>query len=226
MSRENVSRGWSEATDVAGVGLGASGLAMVPLLSTRCPGIARQDALHPHGGRQRNGPGPGRISDLGRIRGPLGAAPSRPQRSDGRVAGAVKGLIQEGKVRHCGISEAAAQTIRRAHAVQPVTAVQSEYSLWYRRPEEEVLPALEDLGIGFVPVQPARQGFPHRQDRWEHRVGQRRHPAHDPTLRAGGFEGEPGAGRAAREASRSGRMRRATGESFAGTASCACPPRA
>jgi aryl-alcohol dehydrogenase-like predicted oxidoreductase len=67
------------------------------------------------------------------------------------VAGAVKDLIREGKVRHFGMSEAAAQTIRRAHAVQPVTAVQSEYSLWWRRPEEEVLPTLEELGIGFVP---------------------------------------------------------------------------
>ena len=75
------------------------------------------------------------------------------------VAGAVKDLIQEGKVRHFGLSEAAAQTIRRAHAVQPVTAVQSEYSLWYRRPEEEVLPALEELGIGFVPFSPLGKGF-------------------------------------------------------------------
>jgi aryl-alcohol dehydrogenase-like predicted oxidoreductase len=75
------------------------------------------------------------------------------------VAGAVKDLIQEGKVKHFGMSEAAAQTIRRAHAVQPVTAVQSEYSLWWRRPEEEVLPALEELGIGFVPFSPLGKGF-------------------------------------------------------------------
>src|SRR2546429_3222224 len=75
------------------------------------------------------------------------------------VAGAVKELIQEGKVKHFGLSEAAAQTIRRAHAVQPVTAVQSEYSLWWRRPEEEVLPALEELGIGFVPYSPLGKGF-------------------------------------------------------------------
>ena len=75
------------------------------------------------------------------------------------VAGAVKGLIQEGKVKHFGMSEAAAQTIRRAHAVQPVTAVQSEYSLWWRRPEEEVLPTLEELGIGFVPYSPLGKGF-------------------------------------------------------------------
>jgi aryl-alcohol dehydrogenase-like predicted oxidoreductase len=75
------------------------------------------------------------------------------------VAGAVKDLIQEGKVRHFGLSEAAAKTIRRAHAVQPVTAVQSEYSLWWRRPEAEVLPTLEELGIGFVPYSPLGKGF-------------------------------------------------------------------
>jgi aryl-alcohol dehydrogenase-like predicted oxidoreductase len=75
------------------------------------------------------------------------------------VAGAVKDLIQEGKVKHFGLSEAAAQTIRRAHAVLPVTAVQSEYSLWWRRPEEEVLPALAELGIGFVPYSPLGKGF-------------------------------------------------------------------
>ncbi len=75
------------------------------------------------------------------------------------VAGAVKELIQQGKVKHFGMSEAAAQTIRRAHAVQPVTAVQSEYSLWWKRPEEEVLPALEELGIGFVPYSPLGKGF-------------------------------------------------------------------
>jgi aryl-alcohol dehydrogenase-like predicted oxidoreductase len=75
------------------------------------------------------------------------------------VAGAVKNLIQEGKVKHFGLSEAGAQTIRRAHAVQPVTAVQSEYSLWWRRPEAEVLPTLEELGIGFVPYSPLGKGF-------------------------------------------------------------------
>jgi aryl-alcohol dehydrogenase-like predicted oxidoreductase len=75
------------------------------------------------------------------------------------VAGAVKELIQEGKVKHFGLSEAGAQTIRRAHAVQPVTAVQSEYSLWTRRPEAEVLPTLEELGIGFVPYSPLGKGF-------------------------------------------------------------------
>jgi aryl-alcohol dehydrogenase-like predicted oxidoreductase len=75
------------------------------------------------------------------------------------VAGAVKELIQQGKVKHFGLSEAAAQTIRRAHAVQPVTAVQSEYSLWWREPEEEILPTLEELGIGFVPFSPLGKGF-------------------------------------------------------------------
>src|SRR5712691_1738889 len=75
------------------------------------------------------------------------------------VAGAVKELIREGKVKHFGLSEASAQTIRRAHAVQPVTAVQSEYSLWWRRPEEAVLPTLEELGIGFVPYSPLGKGF-------------------------------------------------------------------
>jgi len=75
------------------------------------------------------------------------------------VAGTVKELIQQGKVKHFGLSEAAAATIRRAHAVQPVTAVQSEYSLWYRNPEKEVLPTLEELGIGFVPYSPLGKGF-------------------------------------------------------------------
>src|SRR5437879_5429980 len=75
------------------------------------------------------------------------------------VAGAVKDLIQEGKVKHFGLSEPGVQTIRRAHAVQPVTAVQNEYSLWWRKPEEEVLPTLEELGIGFVPFSPLGRGF-------------------------------------------------------------------
>ncbi len=75
------------------------------------------------------------------------------------VAGAVKDLIQEGKVKHFGLSEAGVQTIRRAHAVQPVTALQSEYSLWWRKPEAEVLPTLEELGIGFVPFSPLGKGF-------------------------------------------------------------------
>ena len=75
------------------------------------------------------------------------------------VAGAVKGLIEEGKVKHFGLSEAGVQTIRRAHAVQPLAALQSEYSLWWRRPEEEILPALDELGIGFVPFSPLGRGF-------------------------------------------------------------------
>jgi len=75
------------------------------------------------------------------------------------VAGAVKDLIEAGKVKHFGLSEAGVQTIRRAHAVQPVTALQSEYSLWWREPEAEVMPALEELGIGFVPFSPLGKGF-------------------------------------------------------------------
>jgi aryl-alcohol dehydrogenase-like predicted oxidoreductase len=75
------------------------------------------------------------------------------------VAGTVKDLIRQGKVKHFGMSEAGAKTIRRAHAVQPLTAVQSEYSLWWRKPEEELLPTLEELGIGFVPFSPLGKGF-------------------------------------------------------------------
>jgi len=75
------------------------------------------------------------------------------------VAGAVKDLIQQGKVKHFGLSEASAKTIRRAHAVQPVTALQSEYSLWWKEPEAEIMPTLEELGIGFVPFSPLGKGF-------------------------------------------------------------------
>src|SRR5579871_1163864 len=75
------------------------------------------------------------------------------------VAGAVRDLIQEGKVKHFGLSEAGVQVIRRAHAVQPVTALQSEYSLWWREPEEAILPVLEELGIGFVPFSPLGKGY-------------------------------------------------------------------
>src|SRR6266702_2618217 len=75
------------------------------------------------------------------------------------VAGAVKELIHQGKVKRCGLSEAGVQTIRRAHAVQPLTALQSEYSLWWREPEAEVIPTLEELGIGFVPFSPLGKGF-------------------------------------------------------------------
>jgi len=82
-----------------------------------------------------------------------------PQVPIEEVAGAVKELIQQGKVKHFGLSEAGVQTIRRAHAVQPVTALQSEYSLWWRKPEEEVIPTLEELGIGLVPFSPLGKGF-------------------------------------------------------------------
>ncbi len=75
------------------------------------------------------------------------------------VAGAVKELISQGKVRHFGLSEAGVQNIRRAHAVQPVAALQSEYSLWWREPEEQIMPTLEELGIGFVPFSPLGKGF-------------------------------------------------------------------
>ena len=75
------------------------------------------------------------------------------------VAGAVQDLIKEGKVKHFGLSEAGVKTIRKAHAVQPVAALQSEYSLWWRQPEEELLPTLEELGIGFVPFSPLGKGF-------------------------------------------------------------------
>src|SRR5438045_4318038 len=75
------------------------------------------------------------------------------------VAGAVKSLIEQGKVKHFGLSEAGVRTIRRAHAVQPITALQSEYSLWWREPEAEILPTLEELGIGFVAFAPLGKGF-------------------------------------------------------------------
>jgi aryl-alcohol dehydrogenase-like predicted oxidoreductase len=82
-----------------------------------------------------------------------------PQVPIEEVAGTVKELIREGKVRHFGLSEASAAIVRRAHAVQPVTALQSEYSLWWREPEDDVLPTLEELGIGFVPFSPLGRGF-------------------------------------------------------------------
>ena len=94
------------------------------------------------------------------------------------VAGAVKDLIQEGKVKHFGLSEAGVQTIRRAHAVQPVTALQSEYSLWWREPEAEVLPTLEELGIGFVPFSPLGRGFLTGKIERKHHVRQFRLPQH------------------------------------------------
>ena len=92
------------------------------------------------------------------------------------VAGAVKELIHEGKVKHFGLSEPGVQTIRRAHAVQPVTAIQNEYSLWWRKPEHEVLPLLEELGIGFVPFSPLGQRLSYGQNEREHYVRQQRLP--------------------------------------------------
>jgi aryl-alcohol dehydrogenase-like predicted oxidoreductase len=114
------------------------------------------------------------------------------------VAGTVNELIREGKVRHFGLSEGGVQMIRRAHAVQPLTALQSEYSLWTRTPEKEVIPTLEELGIGFVPYSPLGKGF-HRRDEREHEARQHRLPQHAAAIHAGGDEGEPGAGRPARQ---------------------------
>jgi len=96
------------------------------------------------------------------------------------VAGTVKDLIREGKVKHFGLSEAGAQTIRRAHAVQPVTAVESEYSLWWRKPEEEVIPTLEGTWDRVCPIQPSRQRFPHGEDQRKHHVRQFRLSQHSP----------------------------------------------
>jgi aryl-alcohol dehydrogenase-like predicted oxidoreductase len=109
------------------------------------------------------------------------------------MAGAVKDLIQEGKVKHFGLSEPSVQTIRRALAVQPVAAIQSEYSLWWRQPEEEMLPTLEELGIGFVPFSPLGKGFL-TGDQREHDVRQHRLPQHRSPLHARGSKGEPGPG--------------------------------
>ena len=100
------------------------------------------------------------------------------------VAGTVKDLIAEGKVSHFGLSEAGAETIRRAHAVQPVTALQSEYSLWWREPEAEILPTAGGAGHRLRAVQPARQGLPDRQDRRGHDLRQRRLPQHRAALLA------------------------------------------
>jgi len=108
------------------------------------------------------------------------------------VAGAVKDLIEEGKVKHFGLSEAGVQTIRRAHAVQPVTAVQSEYSLWFRDPEKEVLPTLEELGIGFVPYSPLGQGISHGKDERKHDIRQFGLSQHVASLHTGGSKSESG----------------------------------
>ena len=113
------------------------------------------------------------------------------------VAGTVGELIAEGKVRHFGLSEAGASTIRRAHAVQAVTAVQSEYSLWWRQPESEVLPACAELGIGFVPYSPLGRGFLTGAHRRAHHLRQRGQPQPAAALHGGGAEGEPGSGGAA-----------------------------
>jgi aryl-alcohol dehydrogenase-like predicted oxidoreductase len=105
------------------------------------------------------------------------------------VAGAVKDLIKQGKVKHFGLSEAGAQTIRRAHAVQPVAALQSEYSLWWREPETEIIPTLEELGIGLVPFSPLGKGFPYRGDQRGYEVRQDRFPQHRSPLQRGEPEG-------------------------------------
>ena len=110
------------------------------------------------------------------------------------VAGAVKDLIAQGKVRHFGLSEAGASTIRRAHAVQPVAAVQSEYSLWWRQPEAEVLPACEELGIGFVPFSPLGRGFLTGKMDETTTFGEQRQSQHLAAVHAGGAEGEPAFG--------------------------------
>ena len=112
------------------------------------------------------------------------------------VAGAVSELVQAGKVRYFGLSEAAAATIRRAHAVHPVTAVQSEYSLWTRDPEPEVLPTCSELGIGFVPFSPLGKGVPHRHGRSLDRVRRWRRTRDDPSLRRREPDRQPGLGRA------------------------------
>ena len=107
---------------------------------------------------------------------------------------AVKDLIRAGKVKHFGLSEAGAKTIRRAHAVQPVTALQSEYSLWTRTPEKEVMPTLEELGIGLVPYSPLGKGF--LTGKMDESTTLRQHglPQYAAALHAGGAQGEPGVG--------------------------------
>ena len=124
------------------------------------------------------------------------------------VAGAVKELIDEGKVKHFGLSEAGAKTIRRAHAVQPVTAVQSEYSLWTRDPEPEVLPACEELGIGFVPFSPLGQGFLTGKIDDDDELRQHRFPQPLPALHRRGAARRISPGRSARARSRPARARR------------------
>ena len=113
------------------------------------------------------------------------------------VAGTVKELIAEGKVRYFGLSEAGAGSIRRAHAVQPVAALQSEYSLWTREPEAEIIPTLEELGIGLVPFSPLGKGFLTGKIDASTPLAEQRLPQHDPALRAGSARGQPGADRPA-----------------------------
>ena len=145
------------------------------------------------------------------------------------VAGTVKELIEQGKVRHFGLSEAGVQTIRRAHAVQPVTALQSEYSLWWREPEDAILPTLEELGDRLRPVQSAREGLPDREDRRDDNVRERRLPQHGAALhRPGGADGQPrlrrpaGADRGA-TGTRRPRRSRSPGCSRSGRGSCRSP---
>ena len=137
------------------------------------------------------------------------------------VAGAVKDLIAEGKVRHFGLSEAGVETIRRAHAVQPVTALQSEYSLFWREPEGAILDTLRRARDRLRPVQPARPRLPDRHRRRHHRVRGRRHPREPPALHRRGPRGQPRAGRAG-----PGGGRAQGGERRARSRSPGCWPRA
>ena len=121
-----------------------------------------------------------------------------PQVPIEEVAGTVSELITVGKVRHFGLSEASVRTIRRAHAVQPVTVLQSEYSLFWREPEEEIIGVLDDLGIGLVPFSPLGRGFPHRPHRPGHPIRPGRYPRQPAPVHRRGPRGQPGHGRPAR----------------------------
>ena len=114
------------------------------------------------------------------------------------VAGAAKELIQQGKVKHFGLSEAGVRTIRRAHAIQPVTALQNEYSLWWREPEAEVIPTLEELGIGFVPFSPLGRGFLTGQNQRRDEVREERYPQRRPSFYSREPQSESGLGGYAR----------------------------
>ncbi len=124
------------------------------------------------------------------------------------VAGTVKELIPEGKVKHFGLSEAGARTIRRAHAVQPVAALQSEYSLWWREPEQEILPTARRARHRLRALQPARQGLPDRRDQREHDLRQQGLPQHRAALLRRGPQGQPGARRSPGRDRRARRARR------------------